>query len=346
MLPENIQNLNYLKRQIFIQSNPLVEAIFIQNFKELELKTLCLISKYINENKYVHEIKTLQDVMANYMKITIRKEDFCKSLKTNPLNFYKQMQGLANELTNKKIKLRNPENNKFAIIVLFSGIAYENGNAIFYINCLMAPYLQHLKSNFTVMSLEYISNLKSAYAIKLYQLLKQYEMIKKRTFEIEELKHMLGTHNEYLDNFKHFKQNVLIVSQKHINASTDLKISFKTIKKGRIIHAIEFKIEIQKPQFQQSIEIFTNELDLLLNSEKLNKFLASDLKHSFIQKNWKESKKDISNTNNFFLFEIWLKNRVLSYHASSSKVIELSPIGTEMLPEWYADCLRKLNKIS
>ena len=104
------------------------------------------------------------------------------------------------------------------------------------------------------------------------------------------------------------------------------KISSKCIKNGKTITVIEFRIEIQKSQFQQAIDLFSNELEHLLSLEKINKFLASDLKHSFFKKNWTESKKDISNPDNFFLFEIWLSHRVVSYNASSSEPINLLPL--------------------
>jgi plasmid replication initiation protein len=333
-LPDNIQNLSHIKRQNFIQSNPLVEAIFIQPFKEFELKVLCLISKYINEKKY--EVKNLEDAIETYMKVTIKKGEFCEILKTNPFNFYRQMHSLAEEITNKKIKIKNPQNNNFDVIVLFPCVRFKDGNAIFYMSYLLSPYLQHLRNNFTVSNLEYITNMGSAYAIRLYQLLNQYKSIGRRTFKIEELKHLLGINNKYLDNFKHFKREVLLISQKHINTNTDLKIKFSSIKEGRIVKAIEFSIEEKENQFQKAIKQFQTETDTIFTSELYKKNLSKEHKCEIFQKTWNQINKDTTNDIISKFFEIWIQKRLQSYKPASFEELQLLAKEEETIPEWYA----------
>jgi plasmid replication initiation protein len=343
VLPYTIENLIEMKKKSFIQSNQLVEAIFIQPFKEFELKVLCLISKYINENKYVEEVKTLEDAIETYMKVTIRKEDFCKMLNISPLNFYKQMYRLADELTKKRIKIKNSKSHNFDVMVLFPRVNVKNGNASFYMSYLLNPYLQHLKNNFSVSNLEYITSMGSAYAIRMYQLLNQYRKIGKRTFEMNNLRHLLGIQNEYLENFKNFNRDVIVVSKKHINASTDLQISCKLLKEGRIVKAIEFKIEEKENQFQKAIKQFQNETDAILSSALYRKSLSHESNCTLFEKIWNENNKDVTDDTISKVFEIWKKKRLHSYNASSFEDLSLLAKGEDTISDWYAIGVRTIS---
>lgn len=337
-LPNSLEELQYLKEKSFTQSNPLIEAIFIQPFKELELKVLCLISKHININKYTSENKPLRDVIGESMKITVSKNEFCNELKTNPSNFYSQIRSLSEELTSKKIRIQEHQSKtNFANIVLFPAVICKDSQVTFYVSGLLQPYLQHLKENFTTLSLEHITNMKSSYAIKVFQLLKQYQSLGKRSFYIEELKNILGISHLYVDNFNDFKKDVLLTVQKHINEYTDLKISFRTSKIGRKVESIIFIIEEKQNQFTQAIKTFTQEIDNILKQK-----ISYGGYHQIVQKHWKSTKKNIEK--NKILFNIWIKNRVSEYKPISIQSLSLLPIVFsdlyEEVPKWYVDFIQ------
>ena len=85
----------------------------------------------------------------------------------------------------------------------------------------MKPYLLALKSRFTVYDARNILKLPSTYSIRIYELLKQYEKIGKRKFDLQELKEIVGA-IEYIevkgkkvekDNYPlygNFRQKVLL----------------------------------------------------------------------------------------------------------------------------------------
>jgi plasmid replication initiation protein len=335
LYPVKIEDLKKLDANSFIQSNPLIEAVFIQPFKELELRVLCLISKYVNANNFVQMEET-----EKLIKITIPKKDFCNYLNTNFKVFYLQMKGLASELTKKQIGvegLSHSGKKAFENIVLFPRIGYKNGCAIFHISPLLQPYLQHLKSNFTKMSFDCINRIGSSHSIKIYKLLKQYENLGKRVFNVEELKHILGIEDLYQSSFKDFNKRVLLPAKKHINENTDISVSFTKNKQSKKIESISFSIKPKKTQFAQAINLFTKEIDIIVR-----KRITYGGYHQMLQKHWKDTKKNIEK--NQFIFDLWLKKRVTNYTPSSMEALVLpAPIFSDSykdIPEWYMEFLQ------
>ena len=117
----------------------------------------------------------------------------------------------------------------------------------------MKPFLLSLKSKFTIYDVRNILKLPSSYSIRIYELLKQYEKIGRRKFELQELKEIIGVIEEVDDNgkksykdnyplFGNFKQRVLLKSQKDLKKLTDIQFSFEPKKTGRKITHIIFDI--------------------------------------------------------------------------------------------------------
>lgn len=122
----------------------------------------------------------------------------------------------------------------------------------------MKPFLLSLKSQFTTYDVKNILKLPSAYSIRLYELLKQYEKIGKREFDLMELKEIIGAIEEIDNNgkkvtkdnypmFGNFKQRVLTKAQKDLKAYTDIAFEFQPLKRGRRVVGLLFKIYKNKP---------------------------------------------------------------------------------------------------
>lgn len=105
----------------------------------------------------------------------------------------------------------------------------------------LKPYLLELKSFFTSYHSKNIINLKSIYAIRMYELLKQYETIWNRTIRVEHLKNILSIDkNKYAYNM--FKKRVILTAQQELNQNTDIYFEFEEIKHWRKIEEIKFRI--------------------------------------------------------------------------------------------------------
>jgi plasmid replication initiation protein len=86
-------------------------------------------------------------------------------------------------------------------ITWVSSVKYYDNEGVVHIafDPALKPYLLQLKSRFKPYQLRNVISLNSFYSIRIYELLKQYENIGNRTFEINELREMLVLSRYYFD---------------------------------------------------------------------------------------------------------------------------------------------------
>lgn len=127
----------------------------------------------------------------------------------------------------------------------------------------MKPYLLALKSRFTVYDARNILKLPSTYSIRIYELLKQYEKIGKRKFDLQELKEIVGAVEQIevkgkrveKDNYPlygNFRQKVLLKAEKDLENYTDIRFEFEALKRGRKVKEIMFYIFPNIPKKQDT----------------------------------------------------------------------------------------------
>lgn len=123
----------------------------------------------------------------------------------------------------------------------------------------MKPFLLELREKFTMYDVRNILKLPSSYSIRIYELLKQYEKIGRRKFEILELKRIIGAieertvkgkkeENDHYPLYGNFRQRVLLKAQQDLSEYTDICFTFDPIKKGRKYKWIVFHITSNTPR--------------------------------------------------------------------------------------------------
>jgi hypothetical protein len=103
----------------------------------------------------------------------------------------------------------------------------------------LRPYLLELTSNFTKAQLSQLLKIKRPTSHRIYWLLREYVAFGKRTVGVDELRHILGFTDEYVDRFDHFKARVLEPAQKELS-QTDLPFTYELLKEGRVVDSIRF----------------------------------------------------------------------------------------------------------
>ena len=98
----------------------------------------------------------------------------------------------------------------------------------------------------------------SKYAKRLYAIACQWRTAGSVTFDIIELKRMLGLINkkgeEQFERISEFKTKVLEIAAKQINEFTDINISFELIKRGRSFQKVKLLID-KMPSTQQELPL-------------------------------------------------------------------------------------------
>lgn len=85
-------------------------------------------------------------------------------------------------------------------------------------------------------------DLSSKHSLALYEVLKDYQNIKKIRIDIDDFRKIVGLEPEQYKIFTMLKKRVIEVAVEEINEKTDLKISYDLEKQGRKIVAIHFEV--------------------------------------------------------------------------------------------------------
>lgn len=104
----------------------------------------------------------------------------------------------------------------------------------------LKPYLLELKNNFTEYSLLNVLSMRSKYSIRMYELLKSYEYMRRIEIKLDNLKVSLYATN--YERWADFKRYVLDKAIDEINLYTDIKVSYILRKEGNKFSSILFEI--------------------------------------------------------------------------------------------------------
>ena len=161
---------------------------------------------------------------------------------------YKQLKDITFSLIEKGIRIidiTNPKEDIETQISWLSSAKYRYGRVTLTFSPELKPYLLLLKEKFTAVNMIDMMQFKSVHAIRIYELLKQYENIGERILDIEEIKECCGVKDK-LRKYNHFEKYLLLIAQREINEKSDIHIEFERIKPFRKIEGIKFIITKNK----------------------------------------------------------------------------------------------------
>ena len=221
--------------RLVVKDNALIDASFNLSLVEQRLMLIAIV-----------EAREIQDLTPD-TPIEIKASSYREQYNTDSSEAYKQLSEATKQLFNRQFSYIDKYKGDDAITVSrwLNEATYINnkGTVVIYLNRNVISMISRLEANFTKYLLDQVSDFKSQYSIRLYELLIKYKDIgNSKKYTIEEIRSLLGIGvNEY-KVLADFKKRVLDLAVKEINDKTDTTIKYEQFKEGRTISHILFKI--------------------------------------------------------------------------------------------------------
>lgn len=214
------------------QSNDLIEAYFPENMTVTEHKIIRYAIARIGQNPETFP----------YVQFTVK--EFLQETGMSGHGYYQRISKLTEGLMSKSFRLSSkdePESD-FVWFTWFTTIRYKDGVVTAEFNHHIEPHITNLTGRFTKYALLTVGQLQSTYTFALFELLTQYAKIGKRTVTIEYLRKSIGLGDKY-PQYANLKARILVSAQKELREINAIDFTFKEIRSGRRVTAIEFDIE-------------------------------------------------------------------------------------------------------
>jgi len=234
---------------------------------------LVVKSNYLIESSYRLTIQEQRIILIMVSMIGKDDEDF-KSYRINIRDFmmavgikdksgYRKIKQITRDLRKRELIVYNTEKKSELQTGWLSSAEYFDG--LGYVELSFDPKLkEHLikiKKSFTSYQLKYALRLRRSYSVRVYELLKQYQKIGKRYFDLAELKKFLWIKDGEYKLYGHFKNKIIVPAQKDLSERTDLTFKFNEKKVGRNkVIGIEFMIIKNELNENDVVEILGTEI--------------------------------------------------------------------------------------
>jgi plasmid replication initiation protein len=229
----------YKQSPVITQGNALVEASYRLNLEEKRL-IIAAIAK----------IDSRKEVPA---AITITAEEYAELFDLDVNAAYTQLIDASSRLFERTItNLKGDDNTQRRKRTrwIYDEEVYKKGEGkvVIRFSPNLFPYLGMLKEQFTGYRLSSVKALKSAYSIRLYELLTQYLSAGERWITVEQFRDMLDVQDKY-PRFADLKRWIIEPAVQELNNKSNYDVLYRTERKGRAVHKIWFFFN-EKEQMQ------------------------------------------------------------------------------------------------
>jgi plasmid replication initiation protein len=213
---------------VVTKANKLVEASYRLNVSEQRVLAL-LVAQIAPDDE-------------EFKPYSFKVADLEALIGTKNNKAYREVKELTMGLIKKGLQIQEP--NRLVQVSWLSSAVYYDGAGTVELKFTpeLKPYLLKLQERFTSYKIGNLVKLRSRYSVRLYELLKQYETLGKRSFDLAELRHVLGLVDGELGRWVDFKRFVLEVAKRELPQKTDIGFSYTVRKHVRTVAFVDFKI--------------------------------------------------------------------------------------------------------
>ena len=190
-------------------------------------------------------------------------KDFSNQFSIDLKNSYRILKQAADKLLNTNIKVEKPELSQTWRINICEVVRYNETEGtidILFTHSIMEYLKQRVGAgNFTLYNLKEISALTSLYAVRLYELIQQFNTTTGYLIHtIEQWRDVFAIASNQYSEFSDLKRKVFVQAMDEINNKTDYKLAMTEIKEGRKVMRVRF--DFNPDMILRGMDIRTGEL--------------------------------------------------------------------------------------
>ncbi len=262
-----------MKTELIVKDNALINASYNLDLVEQRLILLAIVEaresgKGINAND----------------PLTVHAESYINQFSVHRNTAYQALKDACDDLFARQFSYQsisekgNIINHKSRWV---SEVAYIDNEAV--VRLIFAPaivpLITKLEEQFTKYEMQQISNLTSAYAVRLYEILIAWRSTRKTPLiTMHDFRKKIGVLDTEYKRMYDFKKYVLNIALKQVNEHTDIIVKVEQHKTGRSISGFSFSFT-QKKVIAQTIEIKSD-----LNTQDLPLKMTNAQRHMFANK--------------------------------------------------------------
>ena len=230
-----------MKKSLVVKDNVLINASYNLDLVEQRLILLAIIEARANG----------QGINANE-PLTIHAESYATQFGVHRNTAYQALKDACQQLFKREFSYQEIRPKGIAHVQSrwVSQAAYIEDVACVELifSPALVPMITALEKQFTSYELEQVSELTSAYAVRLYELLIAWRSTGKTpVLDLAVFRQKLGVEPHEYVRMHHFKSRVLDAAINQVNAHTDITVKYEQHKKGRSISGFSFTLK-QKNQ--------------------------------------------------------------------------------------------------
>lgn len=216
------------------KANHLVEASYTLTLQEQRLILACL-SKLNSQEAIEKEFSLTALEYSNLMYVDQK-------------NAHRELRKASEKLYSRSIVIKDHEKiEEFRWIQKKVDYIKGEGKITLVWSDEIIKYISQLKRRFTTYRLSNIARLNTSYAIRLYELLMQFNSTKQRSITVVDFRSYFQLSNKY-SSFKDLNKWVIKPSVKEINKFSDLEVFYFPEKNGRNVSKLHFDFQVKNNQ--------------------------------------------------------------------------------------------------
>jgi plasmid replication initiation protein len=198
----------------------------------------------LQEQRLIISCLNIIDGRADIPKlVTVSASQYADNFGLTMKNAHRELYKAASKLYERSITVKDPkQTTQFRWIQKQVLTNQGEGLVTLTFTDEILKYISQLKGHFTSYKIHHVSNLKSVYSMRLYELLIQFKKTGERIIRVEDFRSLLGLEEKYTQ-YRDLKKWVITPAVKELNAKSNLTIELETLKNGRKVEHLIFNFK-------------------------------------------------------------------------------------------------------